>query len=411
MADPTQLVSFVGVKECYQLGSVIECRYVLDSTFYGTSNDWIGLYKVGWRSVNNFETYVWVQLPAKDDSSAAAQGIVTFTAENLPKDSKEFYQFCYISSAKQVCGVSTPFQLTLYVDDLVEIQDPDDPNTMVIKTRSQLLEEQLASAKTNCLELQKEINLLQIELEAERTSKGDLINQLQVVDNLQQELNEERQMKELLQSELRELQEGLQAERKSNEHLHEQLRMMRDTLKAERNAHEEEQRDDGITSSTVVGAENREPSAENAVGESSISESRDGEQAEDGKEESLTASALFEDGAEAEAKKPSLTERIAGSVLKHLKRASDWFAEEDIDDETTLASASEPPQSTEKADESLRMCPVCAMAFESESTAEQISAHLEKHSGQVCPVCFMQFNQDYPEEHVMAHVNRCLDNV
>jgi len=73
----------------------------------------------------------------------------------MPKDSKEFYQFCYVSSAKQVCGVSTPFQLSSSMDDLFEVQDPDDPGTMVIKTKAQMLEDQLEVLKKDSIELQK----------------------------------------------------------------------------------------------------------------------------------------------------------------------------------------------------------------------------------------------------------------
>lgn len=73
----------------------------------------------------------------------------------MPKDSKDFYQFCYVSSANQICGVSTPFQFGTSVDELVEVQDPDDPTTMVIKTRSQILEEQVTAFKKERVELQK----------------------------------------------------------------------------------------------------------------------------------------------------------------------------------------------------------------------------------------------------------------
>lgn len=38
---------------------------------------------------------------------------------------------------------------------------------------------------------------------------------------------------------------------------------------------------------------------------------------------------------------------LLGSVLKHLKRASDWFAE-DFDDETAEGTASGPPEATNK---------------------------------------------------------------
>lgn len=46
------------------------------------------------------------------------------------------------------------------MDDLFEVQDPDDPNTMVIKTKAQMLEDHLAVLKKESLELQKASNEL-----------------------------------------------------------------------------------------------------------------------------------------------------------------------------------------------------------------------------------------------------------
>lgn len=391
----------MGVRETYPLGSAVECRYAFSEPFQPTTSDWIGVYRVGWRSHDSYETYLWVQLPTKsgDAENTNREASVTFPADVIPKDSKEFYQFCYVSSAKQVCGVSTPFQLSSSMDDLFEVQDPDDPNTMVIKTKAQMLEDHLVVLKKESLELQKEVHLLQLELDAERASKGKLMEQLAGMARLQDELEEERISKENLHQHIKELQEGLRAERQSNEQLHNQLRAMRDELQADRRVREEafENQSRGseermLESQTGASCEELEEAAvervtenDGVVGPPSLDNATKGQQA---------ATHLEEDGGGAEAKSLSITERIT----------------EDFDDETAEGTASGPPEATNKSEDSLKSCPVCNHQFPAGASEDEITQHVEHHNGQVCPICFMQFDTDYPEENVTAHVNRHLDD-
>jgi len=325
MTETIQQVSFVGVRETYPLGNAVECRYAFSEPFEPTTRDWIGLYRVGWRSHDSYETYVWIQLPTKsgDAENTNHEASVTFPADVIPKDSKEFYQFCYVSRAKQVCGVSTPFQLSSSTDDLFEVQDPDDPNTMVIKTKAQMLEDQLTTIKKDSVELQKEVHLLQLELDAERASKGQLMEQLKGMARLQDELDAERFSKESLHQQIKELEEGLRAERQSNEQLHNQLRAIRDELQADRRAREEafenqsrESEDRMLESQTGASCEALEEAAVERVAENdgvvcppNPDEATKGQQA---------ATHLEVDEGGAEAKSLSITERIT----------------EDFDDET-----------------------------------------------------------------------------
>lgn len=34
------------------------------------------------------------------------------SAKNLPKNSNEFYQFCYVNAENSICGASIPFQFS-----------------------------------------------------------------------------------------------------------------------------------------------------------------------------------------------------------------------------------------------------------------------------------------------------------
>lgn len=391
MADTIHQVSFVDVKESYPPGSSIQCRYVVKGPHVCSSKDWIGIYRVGWRSCNNYEAYVWVQMPSATDESQEVEcgGTVTFPADSLPSDSRDFYQFCYISSASQVCGVSAPFQMCASVDDLFEVQDPDDPTTMVIKTRAQVLEEQVGALKKERLELQKETQLLHCELDAERTSKGQLMNQLQLLSELQDQLNKERDNNRILNENLKELQETLQSERQANEQLHGQIRGMRDELKTERKVREESLNQpldvpDGIKATARI--------------------SDTDEDADLMKNSFASASP----GGDTESKQMSLTERITGSVLKHLKKASDWLAE-DFDDDQMLEAEPGIPAAAAKPEPSLSLCPVCNFDFLNLSERE-ITAHIDGHNGPVCPICYTQFDKSSDDDVIAAHINNCLEN-
>uniref|UniRef100_A0A4W6FLL0 Calcium binding and coiled-coil domain 1a n=1 Tax=Lates calcarifer TaxID=8187 RepID=A0A4W6FLL0_LATCA len=44
--------------------SRVDCHYTLSSEHNWASNDWIGLFKVGWSSVKEYHTFVWASAPA-----------------------------------------------------------------------------------------------------------------------------------------------------------------------------------------------------------------------------------------------------------------------------------------------------------------------------------------------------------
>jgi hypothetical protein len=48
------------------------------------------------------------------------------SAEKLPKDDGEFYQFVYVSNAKQIRGASIPFQFKkTHLSDYIEIEESE----------------------------------------------------------------------------------------------------------------------------------------------------------------------------------------------------------------------------------------------------------------------------------------------
>lgn len=97
MADTIHQVSFVDVKESYPPGSSIQCRYVVKGPHVCSNKDWIGIYRVGWRSCNNYEAYVWVQMPPATDESqeVECEGTVTFPGWHYFESKVFFVKYNY----------------------------------------------------------------------------------------------------------------------------------------------------------------------------------------------------------------------------------------------------------------------------------------------------------------------------
>lgn len=70
--------------------------------------------------------------------------------ECLPKDTREFYQFCYVDASGRVCGASSPFQfipLTPDDEDLIEVEDMEDSEILVITSKTKILMQELEGLK------------------------------------------------------------------------------------------------------------------------------------------------------------------------------------------------------------------------------------------------------------------------
>lgn len=86
------------------------------------------------------------------------------TAHKLPGEDGEFYQFCYVTSAGQIRGASTPFQFkNPSADDFVELDD-EETNMLVIRSKTIVLEENIEKLKSE----QEALVLGKQELECER---------------------------------------------------------------------------------------------------------------------------------------------------------------------------------------------------------------------------------------------------
>ncbi|KAJ3586999.1 hypothetical protein NHX12_013390 [Muraenolepis orangiensis] len=102
-------VEFQNVGGTYFPQSRVDCHYTLSSKLKWASNDWIGLFKVGWSSVKDYHTFVWSSAPADYQEGRDVNCCVQFQASYLPKPSSEEYQFVYVDGKGEPCSCSPTF--------------------------------------------------------------------------------------------------------------------------------------------------------------------------------------------------------------------------------------------------------------------------------------------------------------
>ena len=56
-------VRFVCIPETYTAGADVQCSFVVTEDLAISSRDWVGLYKVGWRSSSDYFYYEWSPVP------------------------------------------------------------------------------------------------------------------------------------------------------------------------------------------------------------------------------------------------------------------------------------------------------------------------------------------------------------
>lgn len=79
--------------------------------FHSSSWDWIGLYKVGMRHINDYVSYVWVgdnQISFDDSLSQ-----IYINISDIPETEDQFLLCYYSNSLHSVVGISQPFKIPL----------------------------------------------------------------------------------------------------------------------------------------------------------------------------------------------------------------------------------------------------------------------------------------------------------
>ncbi|XP_041038419.1 calcium-binding and coiled-coil domain-containing protein 1-like isoform X3 [Carcharodon carcharias] len=155
-------VTFHNVAHSYVPGAALECHYTLTSQTKWAANDWIGLFKVGWRSVRDYYTFVWSPAPHGQSERSPVNCCVRFEASYLPAHGSALYQFSYVDAKGTFRGSSTTFAFRSPEpeEDLVVLEELESSSDMLlVVTRSSLLEslaEERRLAVEECRSLRKQ---------------------------------------------------------------------------------------------------------------------------------------------------------------------------------------------------------------------------------------------------------------
>lgn len=165
-------VIFTSVDKFYVPGGDVTCYYVFTQQFTPRRKDWIGIFRVGWKTTQEYYTFMWVALPSDPGTSVTEQQEVQFKAYYLPKDD-EYYQFCYVDQDGVVRGASVPFQFRpeseediLVVTTKVKVEETEQQNKELcrenreLKARCAHLEEQSSAAQAKLQRKQEELEAL-----------------------------------------------------------------------------------------------------------------------------------------------------------------------------------------------------------------------------------------------------------
>ncbi|KAM3871684.1 calcium-binding and coiled-coil domain-containing protein 1 [Diretmus argenteus] len=167
-------VEFRNVGCSYFPQSRVDCHYTLGSQHNWASNDWIGLFKVGWASVKDYHTFVWALAPADYQEGTDVNCCVHFQASYLPNSSSQEYQFVYIDGKGEVCSCSPKFTFCAPkpLEDLVTLEEgahgeEGGTDMLLVVPRAELLQSRLQEC------LRERAELLQVQEAADRQKERE----------------------------------------------------------------------------------------------------------------------------------------------------------------------------------------------------------------------------------------------
>ncbi|KAL7398463.1 hypothetical protein ABVT39_010417 [Epinephelus coioides] len=169
------LVEFRNVGCSYFPQSRVDCHYTLSSQHNWASNDWIGLFKVGWSSVKDYHTFVWALAPADYQEGTDVNCCVHFQASYLPKASSEEYEFAYIDAKGEVCSRSSKFTFCAPkpLEDLVTLEEEPHgeeggTDMLLVVPRAELLQSRLQECLRERAELLQALEVANRQREKEK---------------------------------------------------------------------------------------------------------------------------------------------------------------------------------------------------------------------------------------------------
>ncbi|KAM5273482.1 inositol polyphosphate 5-phosphatase K [Ctenodactylus gundi] len=95
----------------WAMGDDMLISYSSTPDFVGSPWDWIGLYKVGMRHINDYVSYVWV----KDNQVSFSDNLnqIYFNIYDIPETEDQFLLCYYSNNLHSVVGISKPFKIPL----------------------------------------------------------------------------------------------------------------------------------------------------------------------------------------------------------------------------------------------------------------------------------------------------------
>ncbi|XP_044104705.1 calcium-binding and coiled-coil domain-containing protein 2 [Neovison vison] len=200
-------VIFNSVEKFYVPGGDVTCYYTLTQHFIPRRKDWIGIFRVGWKTTREYYTFMWVTLPVDLNSESAKQQEVQFKAYYLPKDD-EYYQFCYVDQDGVVRGASIPFQFRpeneediLVVTTQGEVEEIEQHNKELRKENQELKDSCVGLQQQNS-DMQAELHKKEEELETLKGTNKELEQQLKAQkDHWETELLQLKEQNQKMSSE------------------------------------------------------------------------------------------------------------------------------------------------------------------------------------------------------------------
>ncbi|NWX09562.1 CACO2 protein, partial [Caloenas nicobarica] len=226
-------VVFNNVEKFYVPGGDVTCQYTLTQNMVPRGKDWVGIFRVGWKTTREYYTFMWAPLPSDTHSDtrsdATVQHQIQFKAYYLPKDD-EYYQFCYVDQDGVVRGASVPFQFRAETeDDILVVTTQGEVEELELQNKN--LREENEGLKASCASLQQQNIDLQEELKKTRELQKNVESLRSNTEKLELELNslkkENKHLKEqddCRGAELHQLKEQIQNVSSDKEHLASRLR-------------------------------------------------------------------------------------------------------------------------------------------------------------------------------------------
>uniref|UniRef100_A0A8C3C626 Calcium-binding and coiled-coil domain-containing protein 2 n=1 Tax=Cairina moschata TaxID=8855 RepID=A0A8C3C626_CAIMO len=192
-------VIFNNVEKFYVPGGDVICCYTLTHNIVPRGKDWVGIFRVGWKTTREYYTFMWAPLPSDVHGDTAVQQQIQFKAYYLPKDD-EYYQFCYIDQDGMVRGASVPFQFRAETeDDILVVTTQGEVEEIELQNKNLLKENEELQA--TCASLQKQNTELQEELKKTQKLQNGLESLRSSTEKMELELNslkkENKHLKEL----------------------------------------------------------------------------------------------------------------------------------------------------------------------------------------------------------------------